>query len=158
MKMKRILQTLLVLLFSVQFVCAQSSNSLTATEKPVLVVLSDKSKILVNHAGTVTYPSVLEASQNSIGIKGEAYVEIKSKALKTIRTGDALIRGSKGAVVNINGFDSNSLTITAIKGDLTVTRGKDKYGLHAGEQMTIQSKQNISIEKADINEVISWTK
>lgn len=155
--MKRIFQTWLVLLLSMQFTYGQS-NSLKATDKPVSIVLSDKSKVWVNHAGTVSYPSIFDNKQSWIEVEGEAYVEIHSTKLKQIRAGELIINALPGARVNINAFANDSaVTITVLKGPITIKKENKTYHLKTGEQFLVdKSNPGVSIQKADTSGMSWW--
>ncbi len=127
--------------------------------------LPDGSKVWLNSASTLSYPTAFTGKERIVKLKGEAYFEIAPRKSMPFRVeSDDQIVEVLGTHFNVNSYDNEDFTkTTLIEGSVKVilnTRsnisGKTKL-LKPGEQSSINSsKSDIKIENVDTEKAIAW--
>lgn len=129
------------------------------------VRLPDGSKVWLNSASTLSYPTVFTGKERKVSLSGEAYFEIapnKNIPFRVISNGQ--IVEVLGTHFNINSYDDEDFTkTTLLEGSVRVilnsslsSEGKAKM-LKPGEQSLTNIKQSgIRIENADTEKAIAW--
>lgn len=129
------------------------------------VRLPDGSKVWLNSASALSYPTAFTGSERKVILKGEAYFEIAPNKNVPFRVeSDDQIVEVLGTHFNINSYDDEDFTkTTLIEGSVKVilnTKTKLSSGakfLKPGEQsLTNSSKSGIRIENADTEKAIAW--
>ncbi|WP_276361727.1 FecR family protein [Daejeonella sp. H1SJ63] len=129
------------------------------------VRLPDGSKVWLNSASTLSYPTAFTGKERIVKLKGEAYFEIAPNKSVPFRVeSDDQIVEVLGTHFNVNSYDDEDFTkTTLIEGSVKVIlntksniSGKTKL-LKPGEQSFINSsKSDIRIENADTEKAIAW--
>ena len=129
------------------------------------VRLPDGSKVWLNSASTLSYPTAFTGTERIVKLKGEAYFEItpNKSAPFRVESDDQTVEGL-GTHFNVNSYDNEDFTkTTLIEGSVKVIlntkaniSGKTKL-LKPGEQSSINSsKSDIKIENVDTEKAIAW--
>ena len=127
-------------------------------QSPYPLVLADGSKVWLNAASSITFPTAFNGNDREVTIKGEAYFEVAHNAAKPFRvTSDRQTVEVLGTHFDINSYNDESvIKTTLLEGKVKVTAaGNRSVVLSPGEQ-SILSAQNIRIEKADIDITMAW--
>lgn len=120
------------------------------------VVLPDGSKVWLNSASSLYFPSTFSGSKRRVELTGEGYFEIaENKALpfkvQTNRTTVEVL----GTHFNIMAYENeNSINTTLLEGSVKVSNGTETKVMVPGQQARIN--QNIELTAVDVEEVVAW--
>lgn len=124
------------------------------------LILPDGSKVWLNAASSITYPTAFSGKERAVTITGEAYFEIardKSRPFR-VTTGNLVITDI-GTQFNIMAYsDERSMQATLVEGSIKVSRGQAGIVLAPGQQAVAGNESPIIkiIREANIDEVIAW--
>lgn len=123
------------------------------------VVLSDGSKVWLNAASSLHFPSAFTGGQRIVELTGEAYFEVAKNRLKPflVKVGDMEVK-VLGTHFNINAYsDENAIKTSLLEGSVKITKGNVTGLLKPGEQALLNNKEpKIKITLADMDEVMAW--
>lgn len=123
------------------------------------VVLSDGSKVLLNAASSLTYPTTFNGKDRSVELKGEGYFEIaKNAAMPFIVKADDVDVRVLGTHFNISAYpDDPNITTTLIEGAVSMHKGRRERLLKPGQQGTAQKNlSSISVQHVDTEQAMGW--
>ena len=124
------------------------------------VQLSDGTKVWLNAASSISYPTVFKGIVRNVTITGEAYFEIAANARQSFRvninnkaTVDVL-----GTHFNINAYDDeNTIATTVLEGAVKINAGSNSSLLAPSQQAQLQHNNTISIiHNANTAQAIAW--
>ena len=124
------------------------------------VVLSDGTKVWLNAASSISYPSTFAKRENRIVVlTGEAYFEVAKDASHPF----IVISGNQrievlGTHFNISSYtDDPAISTTLLEGSVKVSLSGQKHDVYLkpGEQ-ALSSKQGIRIRQVDVTEALAW--
>lgn len=129
------------------------------------VRLPDGSKVWLNSATTLSYPTTFTGTERKVILKGEAYFEVAPNKNVPFRVeSDDQVVEVLGTHFNINSYDDEDFTkTTLIEGSVKVIlnsrteiSSRTRF-LKPGEQsLTNASRAGIRIENADTEKAIAW--
>ena len=122
------------------------------------VVLPDGTKVWLNAASSLTYPTVFTGGERKVKITGEAYFEVaKNESMPFIlNIGDEAGVEVLGTSFNVNAYkDGGNIDATLVEGLIRVSGAADKMIVKPGEQARISSSISI-VKNADIGKVLAW--
>lgn len=123
------------------------------------VKLSDGTRVWLNSASSIRFPTDFQDSLREVEITGEAYFEVAHNAAKPfrIKVKDAYIN-VLGTHFNVMAYDNeSSIKTTLLQGAVKVTSNKLSRLLAPGQQSQVNSSGAIEIIKeADIEEAVAW--
>lgn len=138
------------------------------------LVLPDGSKVWLNAASSITYPSAFAGAERKVTITGEAYFEIvkNEKVPFIVEKKDVRIQ-VLGTHFNVNTYeDEEALKTTLLEGSVKVSNGADNRVLRPGQQAVLSGdpgaakngggaiKGNLAsirvVDDPDIDEVMAW--
>jgi len=128
------------------------------------IVLPDGSRVWLNAASTLKYPSQFDSKERSVELIGEAYFEIEKSKLADGKTAKPFIVKSEtqnvevlGTHFNINAYADDPLTTTTLlEGSVNVLSTGRPTMLIPGQQSVVQSGVKTKILSADIDKAIGW--
>lgn len=129
------------------------------------VRLPDGSKVWLNSASTLRYPTTFAGHERKVHLKGEAYFEIAPNKKKPFRVeSNNQIVEVLGTHFNINSYDDEDyVKTTLLEGSVKVILNSNANTiantrlLKPGEQsLTNSSRSGIRIENADTEKAIAW--
>jgi transmembrane sensor len=128
------------------------------------LVLADGSKVWLNAASSITYPTAFIGNERKISITGEAYLEVARNTSKPFKVaiqspaGDAAEIEVVGTQFNINSYkDESSTKTTLIEGKVKIHSGKATIVLDPGQQTQISTGGKLrTLGTVDIEEVTAW--
>jgi len=127
----------------------------TPKGRQISLVLPDGSKVWLNAASSVTYPTAFTEKTRAVTITGEAYFEVAHNASQPfqVKAGGQTIEDI-GTAFNVNAYtDEVAIKTTLIEGAVKV----NSTILKPGEQASLDAQNNIKVNKdADIDEVTAW--
>lgn len=122
------------------------------------LVLSDGSKVFLNSASNLRFPSSFSGSTREVELtSGEAYFDIAKDAAKPfhVKTREMTVEVT-GTHFNINAYsDEGPVATTLIEGMVSVNRGTESVNIKPGQQAVFKNN-NFLIAHPDINKVIAW--
>lgn len=123
------------------------------------VVLADGTKIWLNAASSITYPTTFNNKERRVKLSGEAYFEVAKDARKPffVNTENGQIR-VLGTHFNISAYlDDEVTSTTLLEGAVQVTKNRSSSLLKPGQQASIsRGSDHIKVAKANISEVMAW--
>lgn len=104
--------------------------------KRTCLTLSDGTKIYVNAASRVIYPTVFDADKRMIAVEGEAYLEVAHNAEKPfiVKTKGIDVR-VLGTSFNVNAYEQNNISVVLVEGRVEVNPDKKTRMLLEPAQM-----------------------
>lgn len=124
------------------------------------LVLPDGSKVWLNAASSITYPTAFTGDQRKVTISGEAYFEVAANTRQpfVVQEGNMTIQ-VLGTHFNINGYnDEAAVKTTLLEGAVRIVIGSNNNLLKPGQQaiLTRNDDRITVVNDADIEEVIAW--
>ncbi|MCF8453797.1 MAG: FecR domain-containing protein [Pedobacter sp.] len=129
------------------------------------VRLPDGSKVWLNSASTLSYPTTFAGNERKVQLKGEAYFEISpNKNIPfRVQSGNQIVE-VLGTHFNINSYDDEDyVKTTLLEGSVKVILNSkpnvvsNTRLLKPGEQsLTKSSRSDIRIENADTEKAVAW--
>ena len=128
------------------------------------LVLPDGSKVWLNAASLIRYPTVFTGPERNVEIKGEAYFEVAHDKTKPF-TVHFSAAGREGAVqvlgthFNVNAYEDEAVVkATLLEGSVQVRRDAASATLKPGEQAVLsQTNSPLTIDHSpNLDQVMSW--
>lgn len=122
--------------------------------------LTDGTKVWLNAASTLRFPTAFAGSERKVELTGEAYFEV---AKNTKRPFIVAVAGKASVQVlgthfNINAYDDEAtINTTLLEGKVKVSGQGDSKFIEPGQQARINTNGQVAIHKqADIEQVMAW--
>lgn len=143
---------------------ADAVNTLTTgrgEQSPYPLSLSDGTKVWLNAASSISFPTQFTGNERVVSVKGEVYFEVAHNKNKPFR----VISGVQqvevlGTHFNIKAYDDeNTIHTTLLEGSVKVSALSSAASgvLIPGQQSKLaRNSGNLAIAKVDIEEVIAW--
>lgn len=123
------------------------------------VVLSDGSKVWLNAASSLHFPTAFTDSQRIVELTGEGYFEVAKNREKPflVRVGDVQVK-VLGTHFNVNAYgDESAVKTSLLEGSVKITKGNANGILKPGEQAVLNNKDDrLEIGKTDMDAVMAW--
>jgi ferric-dicitrate binding protein FerR (iron transport regulator) len=123
------------------------------------LTLQDGTRVWMNAASALDYPSVFNGHQRRVALRGEAYFEVSKKELPFVvetPTGDVTVLGTH---FNVKSYPSETMATTLLEGMVQVAT-KDKSTtktLQPGQQARIrEGNQEVAVRAADVETAVAW--
>jgi len=124
------------------------------------IVLSDGSRVWLNAASSITFPTVFSTAERRVTITGEVYFEVaKNKQLPFRVVAVKQTVEVLGTHFNINAYpDESAIKTTLIEGSVKVSSGGQSAILQPDQQanIAIDGSDLISIKTVDPDNVLAW--
>lgn len=122
------------------------------------VVLPDGTKVWLNAASSITYPTVFSGNERKVGVTGEVYFEVAKDIQRPFRVniGDRSEVEVLGTHFNIDSYrDDGNIKTTLLEGSI---RMNASVILKPGQQAITTDKRTRPVVKtdADIPQVMAW--
>jgi len=122
-------------------------------------VLADGSKVWLDAASSIRFPTAFTGKNRTVEITGQAYLEIIHDAKKPFRVfADGQTIEDIGTHFNINAYtDEAAIKTTLLEGSISVSAGGRKVLLKPGQQ-ALSNSSSPGFKVADVNteEAIAW--
>lgn len=123
------------------------------------ITLSDGTKIWLNSSSSLSFPTAFSGKERKVRLTGEAYFEVaKNKKMPFIID----VNGKQevevlGTHFNITAFeDDKNITTALIEGSVRVNAKTKQVLIKPGEMVINNLQDNLSIRKADLDEIMAW--
>lgn len=124
------------------------------------IILSDGTKVMLNSASSMTFPTSFNAADRRVELTGEAYFEVAKDKNKRFRVISGLQTVEVlGTHFNVNAYgDEQTIKTTLLEGAVKVFTAKKSILIEPGEQAVLNKADENSIAKhlVNINKETSW--
>ncbi|WP_342327636.1 FecR family protein [Pedobacter sp. FW305-3-2-15-E-R2A2] len=124
------------------------------------IILSDGTKVMLNSASSMTFPTSFKAADRRVELNGEAYFEVAKDKNKRFRVISGLQTVEVlGTHFNVNAYgDEKIIKTTLLEGAVKVFTAKKSVLIEPGEQAVLDKVDENSIAKhlVNINKETSW--
>lgn len=123
------------------------------------VVLPDGTKVWLNSASSIQFPTTFTGKERNVSLKGEAYFEVtKNKAMPFKVKTDLQEIEVLGTHFNIMAYDNeNTIQTTLLEGSVRVFGKGASVLLNPGQQAELNKRNSrISIQDVSTKAVIAW--
>lgn len=129
--------------------------------KVVNLVLADGSRVWLNTASSLRYPTAFSGNERKVEITGEAYLEIAhNPAMPFIVSKDNISIKVLGTHFNVSAYDDEStMDVTLLEGSVSISAKGEQQPkvIKPGEQAAINKDGSLQITKSvDLDEVMAW--
>lgn len=135
-------------------------NTMTTPRgKEYKLELPDGTKVWLNAASSITYPTAFNGNERIIQLKGEAYFEVfKDRAHPfKVETGAATIK-VLGTHFDVMAYEEEKvIKTTLLEGAVAVSGQKKTVRIHPGQQATVDPKnQDIQVASVSTKQAVAW--
>ena len=129
------------------------------------LVLSDGTKVWLDVASSLRFPTAFKGKERIVELTGEAYFEIAPKADQPFFvTTNGVKVAALGTAFNVMGYqDEDAVRVTLINGSIKVARGKDFKLAEPGEQVSWirggsggSAGNSLVVSNPDLQQVLAW--
>ncbi|HEY0175648.1 MAG TPA: FecR domain-containing protein, partial [Pedobacter sp.] len=126
------------------------------------IVLPDGSKVWLNAASSLKFPTAFSGNTRYVELTGEAYFEIaKNKSMPFIVKSDDQSIEVLGTHFNINDYrEEPEVKTTLLEGRVKASSGKGTVFLNPGQQAVVSKADNSGnikvLKDVDMEEIIAW--
>lgn len=135
----------------------------TAKGNDYQLVLSDGSKVWLNAASSIHFPSYFSGEERKVEITGEAYFEVSHDRSKPFKVEFNNAAGEKSEVevlgthFDVNAYpDEENIKATLLQGSVKIRRGNKTQLLSPGEQAILTSDAITLKKNIDVSQVVAW--
>jgi ferric-dicitrate binding protein FerR (iron transport regulator) len=123
------------------------------------LLLPDGSKVWLNSASSLRFPTVFRGKQRSVELSGEGYFEIAKNASRPfyVKVNDMQIR-VLGTHFNTMAYpDEKTINTTLLEGAVEVSSGDLSKRLAPGQQAALNNAgHQLAVGQADIQKAVAW--
>lgn len=121
------------------------------------IILPDGSKVWLNSASSINFPTAFNGNERSVTITGEAYFEVAHNPGKPF---NVKANGTKiqvlGTHFNVMAYaNEGSVKTTLLEGSVKVSAGNESSLIKPGQQARVSEGQ-IKIMAANLEEAVAW--
>lgn len=124
------------------------------------VILSDGSKVWLNAASSIKYPTAFTDKERLVQVTGEAYFEVVQDAARPFKVfiNNETAVEVLGTTFNINAYsDEEAIKTTLVEGSVRISANKKTKILSPGQQAQVSGKNTISVVNgADLEKEMAW--
>jgi len=124
------------------------------------LILPDGTKVWLNAASSIRYPTAFSGKQRSVRITGEVYFEIAEEAKRpfTVLT-DKMAIAVLGTHFNVKAYpDESESEVTLLEGAVKVSKGDKNILLKPGEQARLSGDNQLNkVGDVNLQGVVAWT-
>ena len=122
------------------------------------LTLPDGSRVWLNAASSITYPTAFTNADRTVRIMGEAYIEVvhgKDRPFR-VQAGDLLVEDI-GTAFNVNAYsDEPAIKTTLVAGKVRVSSGTATRVLSPGQQVQGKGAMLEMVAGVDVDQVLAW--
>lgn len=123
------------------------------------LTLPDGSKVWLNAASSIKYPTVFTGNTREVQITGEAYFEVQHDDQKPFHVlAGSLDVEDMGTAFNINAYDNEAvINTTLVEGIVKVSGGGNQQQLAPGQQSLLHKNgELVLVKNADVKLAVAW--
>lgn len=123
------------------------------------LVLSDGTKVWLNAASSITYPTAFTGKERSVSVTGEAYFEVAEDSRRPfiVSVGEASIT-VLGTHFDVMAYpEEEEVRTTLLEGSVRINRGTQKVVIRPGQQASFPALSgHIKVEEVDAGQATAW--
>ena len=123
------------------------------------IELHDGTKVWLNAASSLRYPTVFTGRSRQVELEGEGYFEVAENASKPfiVKLTDGTEVTVLGTHFNINSYaDENSVKTTLLQGSVLVQQGIRQQKLRPGDQAQTGENELNVVHLANTDQIVAW--
>ncbi|WP_343307059.1 FecR domain-containing protein [Chitinophaga niabensis] len=124
------------------------------------VTLPDGSKVWLNSASSLRFPTAFTGLERKVELTGEAYFEVAKNAKQPFKVTleDKTTIEVLGTHFNVNAYkDEPAISTTLLEGAVRLTNGKARITIKPGERAQLQEGgTKFVIDRPDVDRVVAW--
>ena len=127
------------------------------------VVLADGSKVWLNAASSLRFPTSFPGGERKVELIGEGYFEVVHNPAKPFKVSLGKSDGAEievlGTHFNVNAYDDETMIkTTLLEGSVKVSKGSSSKTIRPGEQAQMEnsSHSKIIIQGIDVDAAVAW--
>lgn len=122
------------------------------------IVLEDSTKVYLNAETVIKYPRYFTSNRREVYVEGEAYFEVnKDEEKPFIVKGNNFFVEVLGTSFDVMNYENeHESRITLLSGKVKMCIGDTALQLTPGEQLSLSVANEISIQRVNAKNVISW--
>jgi transmembrane sensor len=124
------------------------------------LLLPDGSKVWLNAASSIKYPTVFNGNERNVEIAGEAYFEVAKNPHQPfkVQINNAVYVEVLGTHFNVNAYSNeDAIKTTLIEGKVKLSSASESAILKPGQQAALTQQAPIAInDKIDVDKVLAW--
>lgn len=122
------------------------------------LTLPDGSRVWLNAASSITFPTAFTGKDRTVELKGEAYLEVSHNPQQPFKV---KVRDMEVSVLgthfNINAYpDETAIRTTLLEGSVRVNNETQTYTLKPGQQAQLQPNGHFSLHTVDTEDITAW--
>ena len=122
------------------------------------IVLADGSKVWLNAASSLRFPTSFPGKERNVELTGEGYFEIAKNASKPfhVKVSDMEVE-VLGTHFNVNAYeDEAEIKTTLLEGAVKINTGNATGVLKPGQQAQVNKRKDIKVVNADVDQAVAW--
>lgn len=123
------------------------------------VLLPDGTRVWLNAASSLTYPTAFTGPERKVELTGEGYFEVAKHAAKPfkVKTNEVEVE-VLGTHFNIMAYaDEPTISATLLEGSIRLAAGKETILMEPGQQAQLNSAtQKIRLATVNVEEAVAW--
>lgn len=123
------------------------------------LLLPDGSKVWLNAASSIRFPTTFTGSVRSVEVQGEAYFEVShnSKRPFIVVVNKTQTIKVLGTVFNVNAYeDEPGIRTTLLQGSVQISAGKEGSLLEPGQQISLQNGELYRVKNPNLEAAVAW--
>ena len=123
------------------------------------LTLPDGSRVWLDAASSIKYPTTFRGKEREVEMTGEAYFEIaKNTGMPFVVKAGGTTTTVLGTHFNINAYeDERTLITTLLEGSVKFGCGKEEKVLHPGQQAVLNAEtRSFTVKEADTYQAVAW--
>ncbi|HRP34106.1 MAG TPA: FecR domain-containing protein, partial [Agriterribacter sp.] len=123
------------------------------------LTLADGTKVWMNSASSISYPTAFAGKERRVKVTGEVYFEVSKNAQKPFYVGinDETEIRVLGTHFNVNTYaDNGSINTTLLEGSVSVSNNAKELLLKPGQQAEIKNRAILLLNNVDTARVMAW--
>ncbi|NML40702.1 FecR family protein [Chitinophaga sp. G-6-1-13] len=122
------------------------------------LVLADGTKVWLNAASSIHYPTAFTGKERNVEVTGEVYFEVAANAHQPfiVKVNNTAVQ-VLGTAFNINAYpEENYMSTTLVSGSIKVKTGQESVLLQPGKAAAVMPDGSTTVSTANLKAVIAW--
>lgn len=123
------------------------------------LTLADGTKVWLNSASTLVYPSSFAGNERHVELSGEAYFEVaKNEAMPFTVTANGVKVKVLGTQFNVSAYsDDEFIKTTLAEGSVSLSNNNNDVVLKPGQQgVAAENTERIAVRKVNLQQALAW--
>lgn len=122
------------------------------------LLLADGTRVWLNAASSITYPTAFTGKERKVDVTGEVYFEVVHNAgMPFVVQKDGVRVQVLGTHFNVNSYnEESSLNVTLLEGAVRVVSGIHRSDIRPGQQAQVREGSLQLVNNVNLEEVMAW--